>query len=131
MKLSAASDQNGDGGSAYALPHVAHEAHQPGSRVGLFSRDSDIASSSHRNEQKTKGIICRIRRLVADQKRILRGPIKECHQSPYECCDSSLCFIVTRTRSSEERVLSTATLRTMLPFNPVSPACFDPLTVMM
>ena len=54
-----------------------------------------------------------------------------CHQSPWACCDSSFCFIVTRTRSSEERVLSTATLRTMLPFNPVSPACFEPLTVMM
>ena len=57
--------------------------------------------------------------------------IRECRHSPGDCCDSSLCFIVTRTRSSEERVLSTATLRTMLPFNPVSPACFDPLTVMM
>jgi hypothetical protein len=61
-----------------------------------------------------------------------KGPaIRECHHSPCERCDSSLCFIATRTRSSEERVLSTATLRTMLPFNPVSPACFDPLTVMM
>src|ERR1700730_15831919 len=54
-----------------------------------------------------------------------------CYHSPSECCDSSFCFTVIRTRSSEERVLSTATLRTMLPFNPVSPACFDPLTVMM
>jgi hypothetical protein len=54
-----------------------------------------------------------------------------CHYSPSGCCDSSFCFTVTRTRSSEERVLSTATFRTMLPFNPVSPACFDPLTVMM
>ncbi len=54
-----------------------------------------------------------------------------CYHSPSECCDSSFCFTVTRTRSSEERVLSTATLRTMLPFNPVSPACFDPLTVMI
>src|ERR1700694_5390269 len=54
-----------------------------------------------------------------------------CNHSACEWCDSRSCFIVTRTRSSEERVLSTATLRTMLPFNPVSPACFDPLTVMM
>ena len=42
---------------------------------------------------------------------------------------SSFCLIVPRTRSSEERVLSTATLRTMRPFNPVSPACFEPLRV--
>jgi hypothetical protein len=54
-----------------------------------------------------------------------------CYHSPSECYDSSFCFTVIRTRSSEERVLSTATLRTILPFNPVSPACFDPLTVMM
>src|SRR5215469_1566398 len=56
--------------------------------------------------------------------------IRGCHHSVYGCCDSSSCFSIARTRSSEERVLSTATLRTMLPFNPVSPACFDPLAVM-
>src|ERR1700719_1833418 len=69
--------------------------------------------------------------LKSSATRSLRGPFREGHHLPWECCDSSFCFMVTRTRSSEERVLSTATLRTMLPFNPVSPACFDPLTVMM
>ena len=37
--------------------------------------------------------------------------------------------MVTRTRSIEERVFSTATLRTMPRFNPVSPASFEPLRV--
>ena len=75
-------------------------------------------------------LVCEQLRIVMRQLRLeffrytgrLRFDNQGIRQSPCECCDSSLCFIVTRTRSSEERVLSTATLRTMLPFNPVSPA---------
>ena len=68
--------------------------------------------------------------VLVTRERICSPPIRECYHSACGCCDSSFCFSIARTRSSEERVLSTATLRTMLPFNPVSPACFDPLAVM-
>lgn len=42
---------------------------------------------------------------------------------------SNLCLIEARAFSSEERVLSTATLRTIPPFSPVSPACCEHLIV--
>ena len=42
---------------------------------------------------------------------------------------SNLCLIISSACSSEERVLSTATFLTMPPFNPVNPACFEPLRV--
>ena len=42
---------------------------------------------------------------------------------------SNLCLIVSSACSSEERVLSTATFLTMPPFNPVNPACLEPLRV--
>src|ERR1700747_762331 len=42
---------------------------------------------------------------------------------------SSFCLIDASARSREERVLSTATLRTMPPLNPVRPACCEPLIV--
>jgi hypothetical protein len=42
---------------------------------------------------------------------------------------SSLCLMVARARSSEERVFPTATWRTMPPLSPVSPACCEPFRV--
>jgi hypothetical protein len=52
--------------------------------------------------------------------------IRQCRDSRSDCCDSSFCFTVTRTRSSEERVLFTATLRTLPPFQFGKPRLFRP-----
>src|SRR5215469_14073526 len=43
---------------------------------------------------------------------------------------SSFCLMAASAFSSDERVLSTATLRTMPPLKPVRPACWEPFMVM-
>src|SRR5258708_6207999 len=59
--------------------------------------------------------------------------IRRNHESPPAADQSgrpsNLCLIAPRARSSEERVLSTATFLTMPPFRPVNPACCEPLRV--
>src|SRR6266478_4384316 len=59
--------------------------------------------------------------------------IRRNHESPPAAAQSgrpsNLCLIAPRARSSEERVLSTATFLTMPPFRPVNPACCEPLRV--
>src|SRR5260370_41720923 len=59
--------------------------------------------------------------------------IRRNHESPLAADQSgrpsNLCLIAMRARSSEERVLSTATFLTMPPFRPVNPACCEPLRV--
>src|SRR5215469_17264746 len=94
----------------------------------VFSRHADHTSMAR--IKRPCGAISASPHVLVTRERICSPPIRECYHSACGCCDSSFCFSIARTRSSEERVLSTATLRTMLPFNPVSPACFDPLAVM-
>src|SRR5258707_13557426 len=59
--------------------------------------------------------------------------IRRNHESPPAADQSgrpsNLCLIAPRARSSEERVLSTATFLTIPPFRPVNPACCEPLRV--
>src|SRR5579871_5694510 len=67
------------------------------------------------------------------EKDIQRPAIRECARiRSHQCgpvCDSSFCLIESRAFSREDRVLSTATFRTMLPLNPVRPACCEPFKV--
>ncbi len=69
----------------------------------------------------------------SQRRRELRGKKNPCNKnndsrSHFEAA-SSFCFRSVSPCFKEDCVLSTATLRTMLPLTPVKPCCMDPLRV--
>ena len=74
MILTASSNEGRDRGCPDALPHVAHEIHEPGGSVGFFRlRRPTYPASVRGTNRKATGMYCHTRKNVAERKLISRS----------------------------------------------------------